>query len=78
MSRVWATGRDPFGLIPVTAAKVATSSAMSNQVSQVTAVFLAHTLPVALRLKESANLPHPWRSTVWMGLASASPLDPVF
>jgi hypothetical protein len=36
MSRVWATGREPYGLMPVTAAKVAMSSAMTNHESQVT------------------------------------------
>jgi hypothetical protein len=36
MSRVWATGREPFGLMPVSAAKVVTSSVMSNHVNQVT------------------------------------------
>ena len=45
MSRVWATGREPFGLMPVSAAKVAISSATINHVSQVTPILLAHTLP---------------------------------
>ena len=36
MSCVWATGREPFGLMPVSAAKVATSSVMSSHPSQVT------------------------------------------
>ena len=45
MSFVWATGREFFGLMPVSAAKVATSSAMTNQVSQVTPLLLADTLP---------------------------------
>ena len=36
MSLVRATGREPFGLMPVSAAKVVTSSTTSNHVSQVT------------------------------------------
>jgi len=36
MSLVRATGREPFGLMPVSAAKVATNSTTSNHVSQVT------------------------------------------
>ena len=36
MSRVWATGRESFGLMPVSAAKVAIKRAIINQVSQVT------------------------------------------
>ena len=45
MSRVWATGREPFGVMPVSAAKVATSSAMINHASQLTPLSLARTLP---------------------------------
>lgn len=36
MSLVRATGREPFGLMPVSAAKVVTSRTTSNHVSQVT------------------------------------------
>ena len=45
MSRVWATGREFLGAMPVSAAKVATSSAISNQVSQVTRLLVAQSLP---------------------------------
>jgi hypothetical protein len=52
MSRVWDTGREPFGLMPVSAAKVATSSAMSNHVSQVTPVLSSTSLAVRLDVEE--------------------------
>jgi len=48
MSRVWATGREPFGLMPVSAAKAVTSSTMISHVSQVTLLLLPHALAFAL------------------------------
>ena len=74
MSRVWATGREPFGLMPVSAAKVATSSAAINHASQVTLLLLAHTLPFdeQRRMPSCKNAPRTVAKSASIEFQSAS------